>query len=209
MAITGSNRKLKGTDLDPSLNARCPGHLKEHSHGAYRCGQNQRERKQPTPQWPPQNQLGDECPLIQLSFPTPSKTRGIFFQGEKTRYREVSSLTQGHTASTQRSLYLNLLWSNFRAQVLNPELLYSSAGRTNEKDESGSHCVYKGIVSIKPSVYGSRRNPSSITLHIPSGTKVRRQTHSMLHSPLLSSQGAIACEDPGDPVSKGLAVPAT
>lgn len=47
MAITESNRELKGTDLDLSLNATCPAYLKEHSHRDYRCEQNQ-EREAPT-----------------------------------------------------------------------------------------------------------------------------------------------------------------
>lgn len=52
MVITGSNRELKGTDLDPSLNGRCPGYnLQELSHRVNIREQNQ-ERKEATDTYP-------------------------------------------------------------------------------------------------------------------------------------------------------------
>lgn len=44
MAITGSTRELKATDLDPFLNGRCPGYLKE----SVDVNKIKRERKQST-----------------------------------------------------------------------------------------------------------------------------------------------------------------
>lgn len=111
MAITGSNRELKGTDLDPSLNGRCPGyHLQEHSHIVYIHERNQERKEDTDTLVAALNTLGDECTLIQSTLPTPPKTGTVilFFRGGK-RHREVSAPAPGHTASTRRSLYLNPL----------------------------------------------------------------------------------------------------